>query len=282
MSGLQAEAKELLYGLGGAARKKLGQNFMISQSALDLIADAGSISAGETVLEIGPGLGFLTRSLLQKGASVVAIEKDSLYVGHLADFFKEKSFRVIESDILLFDPQALSSGRRIKVFGNIPYNITSPILEWLVENRRVVSQAVLTVQKEVAERITAEPGGKEWGPLSFLTHFYSRAFFVQKISKESFFPAPKVDSAVIRLEFSEKPLYPVLNEEHFFKLVRKAFQKRRKTILNALADIPEYPALTKIALAESLKKCQIEALRRPETLSIGEWGRLADDLEKIL
>ena len=252
---------------------------MTDERELAGIADALNIKAGETVLEIGPGAGALTKALLERGARVIAIEKDTALAKHLEQNLcvgngRDRSLRVICGDILKFDLGSLNLSGHIKVAGNIPYNITSPIIEWLISHRAVVSEAVLTVQWEVAQRLSAMPGGKEWGSLSVFLQFYADVELLRKIDKSRFYPAPKVDSSVIRMRFLENPRFAVADEALFFHLVRRAFQKRRKTLLNALAE-KEGKTLTKEALSEAFSSCGIDGRRRPETLSIGEWACLA-------
>lgn len=259
------EVKNALRTLGLRPRKRLAQHFMVNEKALSLIVSALEIKEGEMVLEIGPGLGFLTRRLLAGGAKVLAVEKDWLLAEYLSS-----DFQVIQKDILKLDlSKDLNWVEPVKVAGNIPYNITSPILEWLIGQRRLVSAAVLTVQKEVAERLTAAPGTKAWGPLSVFVQFHSRVSLVGKIGKADFYPPPKVDSAVVKIAFEREPRFNV-NADAFFPLVRSAFQKRRKTLLNALAS----EALPKPLLLAAFGKAGIDPIRRPETLSIQEWVTL--------
>lgn len=280
MSTLIQEVKAYLAQLNASARKKLGQNFMVQESELSFIAEAASLEPGDTVLEIGPGLGFLTRFLFLKKARVFAVEKDRLYARFLKEHFKNEDFFLIENDILKVDlKKDFKISKPIKIIGNIPYNITSPILEWLISQRGLVLGAVLTTQKELAERLAAEPGSKAWGSLSVFLQVYADVAFLRKIGPGSFYPQPKVDSAVIRLEFLKKPRHLIVNEELFFKLVRCAFQKRRKTILNALADDSlEY--LSKPALLSAFEQTGIRSMRRPETLTIHEWVKLTHTITR--
>ncbi len=274
MPGLTQEAKSFLAQLNASARKKLGQNFMVRESELSFIADSMSWSKGESVLEIGPGLGFLTRCLVQRKLKVLAVEKDRLYVKFLEGYFKNENFRVLERDILEIDLRKdFQITTPIRVIGNIPYSITSPILEWLIHQRKLVHEAVLTMQLEVAERLAACPGTKSWGSLSVFLQLYANVSLMKKIDSASFYPAPKVDSAVIKLQFFDKPRFEVRDEENFFWFVRRAFQKRRKTLLNALAD-ENLKNYSKPLLAQTLEKAAIDPMRRAETLTLEEWARL--------
>ncbi len=274
--GLTGEAQAFLLELKGAARKKLGQNFMVRENELAAIAGFLDLKEGDTVLEIGPGLGFLTRFLLEKKAAVWAVEKDALYAGFLKEHFKGRPVRVACEDVLTLDVEkTFGPLPPLKVAGNIPYNITSPILEWLLKNRKLFSQAVLTVQLEVAERLAASPGGKTWGALSIFLQMNADVDFLKKIPASAFFPSPKVDSAVVRLRFLPGPRVAVQDEARFVFLVRRAFQKRRKTLLNAL-ESDGLPGLSKDHLRSTLTTCSIDPQRRPETLSLEEWARLSN------
>jgi len=163
----------------------------------------------------------------------------------------------------------------LKIAGNIPYNITSPIIEWLISQRKWISETVLTVQWEVARRLTAKPGNKDWGSLSFFLQYYADVQLLRKIDKSHFYPSPKVDSAIVRLRFLKQGRFPVSDEERLFQCVRHAFQKRRKTLLNALlsedADMP-----SKETIASVLLKLSIDPRRRAETLSMEEWVKLSE------
>jgi 16S rRNA (adenine1518-N6/adenine1519-N6)-dimethyltransferase len=253
----------------------MGQHFMVDDHDLAFLADSLSLEKGEAVLEIGPGLGFLTKHLLGKEARVIAVEKDAGFAAFLRDSLGERPLRLIETDVLKVElEKELGAEGPVKVIGNIPYNITSPILEWLVSQRRSVREAVLTIQWEVAQRMTARPGTKAWGALSLFVQVYSEVTVLRKIERSHFFPPPNVDSAVVRFVFSAEPRGAIGNEQIFFSLVHRAFQKRRKTILNALKD-EDSRDFTRDSLTETLKKAGIDPNRRPETLLIEEWARLA-------
>ena len=273
MTDLTAEIKEALESLGARARKSFGQNFMISESALAAIREASGVEKGGRVIEIGPGLGFLTRRFLADGVTVTAVEKDRLFVQYLKKKFAGQPLRVVEADILTVRPKKdLELTGKTTVVGNIPYNITSPILGWLVDHRKLFPLAVLTVQKEVAERLAAEPDTESWGALSVFIQLYCRVSFVKEVPKSAFIPPPRVDSAVIRLEISETPLVPVKDEALMLELAHRAFQKRRKTVQNALekGDKP--------VIAAALEAAGIDPRRRPETLTLAEWAGLSDVL----
>lgn len=275
MPDLTQEAKAVLDRLHLSPKKRLGQHFMVSGEALTWIAEALSVSSDETVVEIGPGLGFLTRLLARKTSRLIAVEKDRAFAGYLTQIYKGGPVKILEADVLKLDLERDFAFREsVKVAGNIPYNITSPILEWLISQRMRIRQAVLTVQSEVAERLAARPGNRCWGSLSAFVQVYSRVSVVRKISRQSFWPAPRVDSAVVRFDLSPEPLVAIRDEAKFFGLIRRAFQKRRKTVLNALAGKKD-PVFAKPRLAGALAQAGINPQRRPETLSLEEWARLA-------
>ena len=243
---------------------------MISETALEDIAAAMEIQEGETVLEIGPGMGYLTECLLSKKAQVVAVERDDRMIRFLYTAI-EAPFKLIPMDILNLQlKNEIGSSGSIKVAGNIPYNITSPILEWLVTQKKYVPLAVLTMQWEVAERLAAKPSTKAWGPLSVFVQFHADVEVIRKIGKASFYPEPQVDSAVVRLRFLKNNRLGVADEAMFFSIVRKCFQKRRKTLLNGLSFLD----ISKEVLNSLLQKASIDPQRRPETLSLEEWAVL--------
>lgn len=249
---------------------------MVSEAALACVADALKLRSGETVIEIGPGLGFLTEALLKRGAHVTAIEKDRVMTAYLRKHFGD-GLRIVEKDVLEVDIRAESGvDGPVKVAGNIPYNITSPILEWLIRQKHFVSAAALTVQWEVAERLLSVPGKKSWGPLAIFAQFYAQVECVRKIGKADFYPPPKVDSAVLRFMFLDKPPAAVADEKNFFSIVRRSFQKRRKTLLNSLEGWAE--SRDGAALSDALKDAGIDGKRRGETLSIAEWAGLSERL----
>ncbi|MGH7198562.1 MAG: ribosomal RNA small subunit methyltransferase A, partial [Candidatus Omnitrophota bacterium] len=197
------------------------------------------------------------------------------FAAFLRNDLQSRPFRLIEKDALKVElDRELGEEGPVKVIGNIPFNITSPLLEWLVSQRRFVREAVLTVQWEVAQRLGARPGTKAWGALTLFVQVYSEVRVLRRIGRSHFFPPPNVDSAVIRLVFSEIPRIAAGDEEIFFFLIHRAFQKRRKTILNALKDESSRD-LNRAALTEILGKAGIHPVRRPETLSIEEWAGLA-------
>lgn len=279
---LAREVQERLGALGVRASKWRGQNFMTDEPALEAVAEAASKDAREAVVEIGPGLGFLTRKLLERNSQVFAVEKDRALAAFLREHFRGRALRLLEKDVLQIDLlRDFGLEKPSNVCGNIPYNITSPILEWLVGQRRLVRRAVLTVQLEVAHRLSARPGNKNWGALSIFIQTHASVNLLRRVGRTSFSPAPKVDSAVIEIDFVKQTGFPARDRDLFFKIVRRAFQKRRKTILNALEDSND-PAFSKTRLNECFHACGLDPRRRPETFTISEWAELSDALSNSL
>ena len=259
---------------GFRPRKRLGQHFLVdSEIVRQIIARAG-FEMSDRVLEIGPGLGALTLPLAQSVAHIVAVEKDT----QLAALLKKKLTRtgitnvtVVNHDILTFDIKDMggNSSERLSIIGNLPYNISSPLLEKLTENRHLIGRAVLMFQLEVAKRIIAPPGGKTYGAMTLLVQYHALPTVLLEVSKHAFRPRPKVDSMVLELDF-ERP-YPerALNEDDFKKVVRGAFAHRRKTILNSLEGFSL--SWSREVLLEAMKKCHIDPGRRAETLNMNDF-----------
>lgn len=257
------------------ASKRLGQNFLIDANIVRGIVEAAGIVSGDRVLEIGPGIGTLTQGLAEAGAAVTAVELDKKLPAVLAETLAGyEQVRIVPGDILKIDIRALMSDEPFKVVANLPYYITTPILMALLEQRLPVSSIVTMVQKEVAERMTAQPGGKEYGSLSVAVQYYTEPAIVLDVPPRSFLPAPEVDSVVIACRVRTQPAVTVKDERLFFRLVRAAFGQRRKTLANALKTL----GMERERLAQAMEAAAIDAGRRGETLSLTEFARLADQL----
>jgi len=252
-------------------KKSWGQNFLADEQALERIAAAAELGPGQAVVELGAGLGHLTRHLLSTGARVVAVERDRDMVAVLGELPAER-LRVVAADAAQADFAALAGTSPAVVVGNLPYHLTSPILFAVLDQYRAVSRAVFTLQREVAERIAAPPGGRDYGLLSVLLglHFRVEELFV--LPARAFHPPPKVESAVVRLTALAEPRAPVTSEERFRQVVKAGFGQRRKTLLNALKADPTLG--TPQSLAEALVTAGVEPTRRAETLSVEEFARL--------
>ena len=228
-------------------KKKFGQNFLTSEEILEEIISKAKISKDDIILEIGPGIGTLTSKLLETGAEVISVEVDLELIRPLKErFFMYNNFTIISADILKIDiyseiVKILESkgktlnDKKIKVVANIPYYITTPIMFKLLENRNIVSEIYIMVQKEVAERICAKIGTKESSSITYMVSYYTEYLWDIYVDKTKFVPSPKVDSKVIALKFREKPYPEVKNEELYFEIIRSAFLHRRKTFLNSIS-----------------------------------------------
>ncbi|MYB95405.1 16S rRNA (adenine(1518)-N(6)/adenine(1519)-N(6))-dimethyltransferase RsmA [Candidatus Poribacteria bacterium] len=289
-------------------KKHLGQNFLINPEALKIILEAGALTAGDTVIEIGAGLGCLTEVLVQHAERVIAIEVDELLYNALASHFgitcsrdeitlkkhpsknpllqKSTDPRVqllnadvlkLEFNSLLVDGNHRTVPTTFKVIANLPYSVTTPILWKLLPHHKQIHSCVLMMQKEVAERIVAGPGGKTYGALTIGVAYYAEATLIATLSPENFYPAPKVDSALLKLKMRETPKVAVDSEDFFFKIVRTAFRTRRKMLKNALA---RGGFASGEVLAAAFDELGIAPQRRAETLDITEFAALANFLSQ--
>jgi 16S rRNA (adenine1518-N6/adenine1519-N6)-dimethyltransferase len=259
------------------AKKRFGQNFLVAEDVLRKIISASEISRADTVLEIGLGTGILTAALAERAGQVISVEIDrELYAEYAPRAAIYPNVRVICGDFLREAENIFSGARgRLKVIANIPYYITTPILEKLLEYRARLSAIILLVQKEVAERICAAPRNSAYGSLTIFLRYYADARLICLVPPECFRPRPQVDSAVIRLDVRPELKYRPLSEKRFFNIVRGAFWGRRKTLRNTLKQSP-YTHYTAAMLAKLEQETGLDLNRRGETLSIEEFVRLAD------
>jgi 16S rRNA (adenine1518-N6/adenine1519-N6)-dimethyltransferase len=261
---------------GFSTRKGLGQHFLISSKALRAILDACVLDDGAPVLEIGPGVGTVTRALAEAGAAVTAVELDARAVevlGNTVGGFP--AVRVVQADILEVDLAALLGDRRWTVVGNLPYYITTPVIARVLEHAPRVIRAVFMVQREVAERLGAAPGSKIYGSLSVFAQTFARVERVAVVPRGAFLPPPTVDSAVVRLTMHPEPRVPAALQPRFFRVVRAAFGQRRKTLENALAGAGILDG-SRPALAAALAAAGIPPQARGETLDIDAFLRLTE------
>jgi len=259
-------------------KKSFSQNFLVNLNAARRIVDSLELSPAETVLEIGAGRGVLTQFLVEKAKRVLAVELDRNLVALLKErFTHSENLEIISADVLKVRlTDYVLPSQKIKIVGNLPYQITSPILEWMMNQRELIQQAVVTVQREVAKRLSAKPGTRDWSPISIFCQVYSQPKILSTLSPGSFFPAPKVESAVVRLEILNRPLVKFEEEPAFFQLVRKIFTSRRKTLLKALSSGTGQP---RNQVEGALKECHIKPQTRGETLTIPELLTLAAALK---
>lgn len=274
------EIKELLNKYNAGALKKYGQNFLINDHVLETIANTLK-DQFKNVIEIGPGLGSLTRYLVTTYDKVLAFEIDPKMVEILDDTIKEENFRVVEKDILKVSiEQEINNyfdNKEICLIANLPYYITTPIMLKVLEEAPSIKSMVIMIQKEVAERFLGKPNTKDYNSLSVLIQTYMDVSKVIEVSKNSFYPAPEVTSTVIKLTRKEKTNYQIDNEELFLKVNRLMFKQRRKTIVNNLKDI-----YNKESILDILNKLNISETARSESLSVEQIINFSNELNKIL
>lgn len=254
--------------------KSLGQNFLIDDSVLTDIVDGASVDDKDFIIEIGPGVGTLTAKLLMKAKKVTSIELDNDLIPILQEELGEhENFDLIHNDALKVDFNSLIGDEpSVKLVANLPYYVTTPIIVKLLKDGYNFKSLTIMIQKEVAERINAEPNCKEYGALSVLVQYYCNTSIVRRVAPSCFIPRPKVESIVIRLDRLEAPRVNVKDETLMFALVRAGFNMRRKTLWNATKTFN----LSKEKLEEAFEKSGIDPKRRAETLSIEEFAHLSD------
>lgn len=263
--------------------KSLGQNFLIDTNVIDRILEGARVTEGDYVIEVGPGIGTLTKEMGRTAEKVVAIEIDKTLIPileeTLADF---PNIEVINQDILKVDVQELVkaklNGGPVKLIANLPYYITTPIVMKFLEEDIPVTDIVVMVQKEVADRMNAQPNSKDYGALSVAVQYYCDTEIVAKAPRHMFMPQPNVDSTVIGLHVREEKKYNVDNEDIFFKTVKASFGQRRKTLLNSLGGLG---FLSKDQIKIALQEANIDEKRRGETLSIEEFASLSNAVNRI-
>ena len=253
--------------------KKLGQNFLIKRGIVDEIVYAAELTPGEPVLEVGPGIGTLTQGLAQSGADVTAIELDRRLLEVLdTTLASYDNVRIIHGDVLKLDVPSIMNHKPFKVVANLPYYITTPIIMSLLESKLPIERLVVMVQKEVALRMVAKPGTKDYGALSVAVQYYTEPDIVLDVPPKSFLPAPAVTSSVIRCVLRDKPPVDVIDEKLFFRVVKAGFAQRRKTFANTMKTT----GLSKDRIEELLAKANIDGQRRGETFTLQEFADVAN------
>lgn len=253
--------------------KKLGQNFLIKRGIVDEIVHAAELTVGEPVLEVGPGIGTLTQGLAQSGADVTAIELDRRLLEVLdTTLASYDNVRIIHGDVLKLDVPTIMNHKPFKVVANLPYYITTPIIMSLLESKLPIERLVVMVQKEVALRMVAKPGTKDYGALSVAVQYYTEPDIVLDVPPKSFLPAPAVTSSVIRCILRNKPPVDVIDEKLFFRVVKAGFAQRRKTFSNTMKTT----GLTRDRIEELLAKANIDGQRRGETFTLQEFADVAN------
>jgi len=288
---MEADVRRILRKLNIRPSKSLGQNFLTDGWVLQRITEAAELTPNDTVLEIGPGIGNLTSYLAEDAGCVVAVEIDKRLAQVLHDLLiGYRNVHIINADILRLDlkkelaPFMTSpdgTPRSLKVVANLPYYITTPVIMKLLENGLDAECMVILVQKEVAARMMAKPGGKDYGALSVSVGYYSRPTVIMDVPPDCFIPQPGVDSTVVRLDLYKTPPVELKDRDLFFKVVKAAFGQRRKTLLNALNNAG-YIGADKEQIRMLLERVGIDEMQRGETLSIQQFAQLANELHDLL
>lgn len=280
------ETRAILNAYKIQANKNLGQNFLIDDNVIESIIESSAIEKEDLIIEIGPGLGVLTDRLLKKSENVVVIELDKRMISILKDrFCLNKNLEIINDDVLKVDLAELIRNKKqqkqinkVKIVANLPYYISTPIIMKLLENRLEISEIIVMVQKEVAERLSAKTGEREAGAITYAVEYYAQAEKVIDVPKESFIPSPKVESQVIKLEVRTNPKIKIEDEKLLFDIIQKSFMQRRKTLSNALINNKILEDKEKVE--EMFKILGIESNIRGEKLTLEEFGKIANYVYK--
>lgn len=282
MQNLYQETKFIMNKYHIIANKSLGQNFLISEEAVNSIVESAEITKQDLIIEIGPGLGTLTQRLIEKAGKVICIELDTRMVNIITERFAlYDNIEIINKDVLKVNLKELIKEQKqrynlqnAKVVANLPYYITTPIIMKLLEDRLDIESITIMIQKEVAERIVTKPGDNLSGAITYGIHYYTEPEYVTEVSHEAFIPAPEVDSQVIKLNIRKQPAVDVKNEEKLFKIIKLAFMQRRKTLVNALSngDIFE----SKQEIEEMLQNLDINTKIRGEKLTLEQFAKIAN------
>lgn len=272
--------------LGGLRpSKSLGQNFLVDSDVIDAIIEGSGVTKDSLVIEIGPGTGALTLPLAERAGRVIAVDLDERMIeGLRIKTFGLDNVELIHADILETDIRGIAEEKlaeyglkELRIVGNLPYYITTPIIMKLLESDTGAASITAMMQKEVGDRIAAEPGTKLSGAITYSVHYYSEVSEIAEAGRECFYPVPKVDSVVLRMDLlEEKPVHPA-DEAFFFRCIKAGFSQRRKTLLNSLMSLGNADRKT---IAEALEAAGIDSARRAESLSMEEFAKLADSLRE--
>jgi 16S rRNA (adenine1518-N6/adenine1519-N6)-dimethyltransferase len=264
------------------ANKNLGQNFLVDDDTVSGIIEVANISKEDLVIEIGPGLGTITKELLERAGKVICIELDERMITILNDRFSlYNNFELINEDVLKVNLQELinkESFKTTKIVANLPYYITTPIIMKLLEERLDIEAITVMIQKEVAERLVAEPGKGESGAITYAINYYTKPKIVLQVPNTAFIPEPKVNSTVIQLDVQKEPTVKVLNEEKLFELIKIAFMQKRKTLVNALTNSNKYGS--KETVEKVIEKMGLDLKIRPEKLTLEQYAELSEEINK--
>ena len=280
------ETKFIMKKYGISANKSLGQNFLINDEVVTKIVERAEISEEDLVIEIGPGLGTLTKELLEKAGKVIAIELDKRMIEILTDRFNlYNNFALINDDVLKVDLNKLieenvkDNIKNAKIVANLPYYITTPIIMKLLEEKLPIESITVMIQKEVADRLIENPGGKNSGAITYSVYYYAEAKEVLKVMPNSFVPEPAVESKVIKLNIREKNAVQVQDEKLMFKIIKYVFMQRRKTLVNALEKSDIFKS--KKEIIEILEKLGINEKIRGEALSLEDYANITNFVTKM-
>ncbi len=265
--------------------KSLGQNFLIDEDVIEAIIEGSGVTEDSLVIEIGPGMGALTMPLAERAGRLIAVELDERMIqGLKIKTFEMDNVEIINEDILKVDLAGLIAREKaeynlkdVRIVGNLPYYITTPIIMKLLESGTGATSITAMMQKEVGDRIAAEPGTKLAGAITYSVHYYADVCKVVDAGSECFYPAPKVDSVVLRMDLLEEPRVKVKDETFFFRCIKAGFMQRRKTLLNSLSSLGDKD---KESIAKALDDTGIARERRAESLNMEEFARLADSLQE--
>ena len=284
MNSILEETRFIINKYNIRANKSLGQNFLINENVVDNIVECSNITKEDLVIEIGPGLGILTKELLEKAGKVVCIELDTKMLKILNDRFAlYQNLEILNEDVLKVDLHKLikeqkekESLKKAKIVANLPYYITTPIIMKLLEEELDLESITVMIQKEVADRIIATPGKKNTGAITYSVYYYAESEAILEVPKESFIPAPEVTSKVIKLNIRKEPPVKPENKEKMFKTIKNAFTQRRKTLLNSLVNTKMIENKTKGI--EILKKLNLNENVRPEELTLEDFSKISDNI----
>ena len=271
------ETKQILKMYNIRANKNLGQNFLISDEVIETIVESADINEQDLVIEIGPGLGTLTKKLLEKAGKVICIELDEKMIKILSQrFITSKNLQIINDDILKVDLNKIikEENRTCKVVANLPYYITTPIIMKLLEEKLDIESITVMIQKEVAERLIATPGSKNTGAITYAIDYYCETEKIIEVPNTSFIPEPKVTSEVIKLKIRDKENINVINKEVMFRVIKSAFMQKRKTLLNALTNAKVF--VSKEQGIEVLKNMNLSENVRAEELSLQQFADISN------
>lgn len=284
MENILEETKFIMKKYNIKAQKNLGQNFLISQEVVNTIVDCSKITKEDLIIEIGPGLGTLTKKLLEKAGKVICIELDTKMIEILNDRFSlYNNFELINKDVLKVDLQNIIKNEKekgiiknAKIVANLPYYITTPIIMKLLEEELELESITVMIQKEVADRLIAIPGEKNTGAITYSVYYYAESEGILEVPNNSFIPEPEVTSKVIKLNIRKEPVVTPKNKEKMFKIIKNAFMQKRKTLLNSLTNNKIFE--NKQQGIEILKKLNINENTRPEELTLKQFEKISDNL----